>query len=395
MPLIERYILRRTAFAFVAVLGALSGVLWVTQVLRELDVITAKGQAIWVFLVMTFLALPALVQVIAPIAFLIGTVVTLNGLTNDSELPVISAAGASRKAVYRPILTLAVLVMIGVSLSHHVLAPASLAGFRALITRVRADVIATLVQDGGFRSVDDQLTMHIRDKAPDGSFRDVFVNDDRNPLESLQYSAERGVIVERTRSSFLVMQKGEVIREQPGDRKSSVVAFETYALDLSQLGGGGSGAAVYKARERSTFYLLEPEANDEFTGRYPERVAAELHDRNTAPLYTLAFALVALAFLGRPRTNRQDRNAALAAAIALCVALRASGFAALAAAGASGAAIPFMYVIPLLGIGFGVFASLRDVRPRWPEWVVAAWKFVQQAIRRSPARGALARENQL
>lgn len=394
MPLIERYILRRTAFAFAAVLGALSGVLWVTQVLRELDVITAKGQAIWVFLVMTFLALPALVQVIAPIAFLIGALVTLNSLTNDSELPVISAAGASRKAVYRPILALAVVVMLGVSLSHHVLAPASLAGFRALITRVRADVIATLVQDGGFRSVDDQLTMHIREKAPDGSFRDVFVNDDRNPLESLQYAAERGVIVERTGSSFLVMQKGEVIREQPGDRKSSVVAFETYALDLSQLGGGG-GAAVYKAKERSTFYLLQPEANDEFTGRFPERVAAELHDRNTAPLYTLVFALVALAFLGRPRTNRQDRNAALATAIALCVAMRGAGFAALAAAGASGAAIPFMYLIPVLGIAFGLFAGIRDVRPRWPDWIVDAWRSVERAGRRRAPRTALAREDQL
>ena len=47
-------------------------------------------------------------------------------------------------------------------------APASLSTLRALVTRVRADVIATLVQDGGFRTVEDGLTMHIREKAPDG-----------------------------------------------------------------------------------------------------------------------------------------------------------------------------------------------------------------------------------
>ena len=74
-----------------------SATLWVTQVLRELDVVTAKGQAIWVFLLMTVLALPALVQIVAPIAFLVATIVTLNSLTTDSELPVISAAGASRQ----------------------------------------------------------------------------------------------------------------------------------------------------------------------------------------------------------------------------------------------------------------------------------------------------------
>ena len=80
MPLIERYILRRATHAFLLTLGALVGTLWVTQVLRELDVVTAKGQAIWVFLLMTVLALPALGQVVAPIAFLVGTIVTLNSL---------------------------------------------------------------------------------------------------------------------------------------------------------------------------------------------------------------------------------------------------------------------------------------------------------------------------
>ena len=99
---------------------------------------------------------------------------------------------------------LGVLVMLAVAVSHHVLAPASLPALRGLLTRVRADVIATLVQDGGFRAVDDGLTMHIREKAPDGSFRDIFVNDDRDPNESLQYSAAQRAAAGaggRTRSS--------------------------------------------------------------------------------------------------------------------------------------------------------------------------------------------------
>jgi lipopolysaccharide export system permease protein len=352
MSMIERYVLRRTGRSFLLILASLVGTLWVTQVLRELDVLTAKGQGIWVFLVITLLALPALVQVAAPIALLAAILATLNSLNADSELPVISAGGGSRKAVMRPILLLAVIVTAFVALSHHVLAPASLAAFRGLITQVRADVIATLVQDGGFRSVDDQLTMHIREKAPDGSFEGVFVNDDRNPAESLQYVADRGMMVERAGGSFLVLQNGELIRESKEDRKSSVVAFETYALDLSQL-GAGSGAAVYRAKERSTFYLLQPEVDDEFSNDYPGRVAAELHDRITAPLYTLVFALIALAFLGEPSTSRQDRTVSLVLAILLSLALRAGGFAAGAAASATGAAIPMMYAVPGLGLILG------------------------------------------
>jgi lipopolysaccharide export system permease protein len=385
MPLIERYILRRAAQIFLLTLGAAIGTLWLTQVLRELDVVTAKGQAVWVFLLMTVLALPVLVQIVAPIAFLVAAVVTLNGLTADSELPVISAAGASRKAVNRPILALGVIVMLAVGLSHHVLAPASLSGLRAVLTRVRADVIATLVQDGGFRSVEDGLTMHIREKAPDGTFAGIFVNDDRDPNLSLQYSAAHGTLLERGADSFLVLQDGDLIREDRLQGENNVVDFETYALDLSDL-GAPDAAAFYKAKERSTLYLLEPEADDPFFEQYPERVTAELHDRTTAPLYTLAFAFIALAFLGRPRTSRQDRSFAIAVVVLSCLALRAAGLGAVAVAGTAGAGIPFMYAIPLGGIAFGVYATVKDVRMRIPRFVESAWDAAARSAQRTLRR---------
>ncbi|HWT30333.1 MAG TPA: LPS export ABC transporter permease LptF [Propylenella sp.] len=378
MPIIERYILRRSGQAFLLTLGGLAGPIWVTQLLRELDVVTSKGQAIWVYLLITVLALPALVQVVAPIALLVSVIVTLNGLNSDSELPVISSAGASQRAVNRPILLLAVATMAAVTLSHHVIAPASLSALRGVITRVRADVIATLIQDGGFRSVDDGLTVHIREKAADGTFHDIFVSDDRDPNESVQYSAAQGMLLERGSESFLVLQNGHLIQASGARDENNVVEFETYALDLSQL-GTPNAAAFYKAKERSTFYLLEPEPGDPFSESYPERVAAEIHHRTTAPLYSLAFAFVAIAFLGRPRTNRQDRSFAVTAVVLVCLALRIAGFGAVAAAGGTRAAIPFMYLIPLAGIAFGAYATMRDLRLRIPRVVEASWDAATKA----------------
>jgi lipopolysaccharide export system permease protein len=385
MPHIERYVLRRATYAFLLTLGALLGAVWTTQVMRDLDVVTAQGQAIWVFLVMTLLALPALFQVVAPIAFLVAVVVTLNSLTADSELPVISAAGASRKAVNRPILTLGAIVTIAVALSHHIISPVSLSTLRALLTRVRADVISTLVQDGGFRSVDDGLTMHIREKAADGSFLDIFVNDDRDPDESLQYTAARGTLIERVGGSFLVLQDGHLIRDNRLKNQKNVVDFDTYALDLSQLGAPGA-AAIYKARERSTLYLLDPATNDPFANEYPERVSAELHARMTAPLYTIAFALICLAFLGRPRTSRQDRNFAICAAVVFCLLLRAAGFAAMTAANVSRSGIALLYAIPLAGIGFGWLAMQRNARMRIPAPLESAWDSVAEVGERAARR---------
>lgn len=385
MPLIERYILRRATQAFLLTLGALVGTLWVTQILRDLDVVTTKGQAIWIFLVMTILALPALIQIVAPIAFLIGAVVTLNSLNGDSELPAISSAGASRKTLYRPVLVLAVAVTLLVALSHHVLAPTSLSTLRALLTRVRADVIATLVKDGGFRSVDDGLTMHIREKMPDGSFHDIFVSDDRDPNISQQYSAARGLLLEHAGGSFLVLQRGDLIRDDRLNDERNVVAFDTYALDLSEL-GAPNATALFRAKERSTFDLLGPAPDDEHAKRHPESVSAELHGRITSPLYTLMFAVICLAFLGRPQTSRQERGYAITAAVLACFVFRVAGFVAGSAAIGSAGALILLYAVPLAGIAFGVYACLRHDRIRMPRAAEIFLETAAKAGRRAVGR---------
>ena len=125
MPLLERYILKRVAVAFAMTLGALVGVVWMTQILRKLDVVTANGQTFWVFFLLTVLAMPTIIQVIAPIAFLIAAIFTLNALNADSELPVMSAAGASRAVVGRPVIVFAIISLVGSAFMHHVVTPAS------------------------------------------------------------------------------------------------------------------------------------------------------------------------------------------------------------------------------------------------------------------------------
>lgn len=380
MPLIERYVLRRATYIFFLWLCAITGTLWVTQLLARLDIVTTKGQAMWIFFLMTVTALPALIQVVAPIAFFAAAIVTLNALTNDSELPVIAAAGASRSTVNRPIIMLGIFVTLAVSISYHVVAPASLAVLRELVTHVRADLIASLVQDGGFRSVDQGLTMHIREKAPDGSFRDIFINDDRDPNETLQYTASHGLLLERDGDSFLVLQNGDLIREDRTDGETSVVHFGTYALDLSQI-GSPNASAIYDARERSTLYLLDPPQDDSSVRSNATRIVFELHNRIAAPLYTLVFAFAALAFLGRPRTNRQDRSFAIATCVLFCLSLRVAGFAAAAISDNSIAAIPFLYAIPLTGIALGLAAMILDARLATPRFVEAAWDWMTAALR--------------
>ncbi|MEP4705510.1 MAG: LptF/LptG family permease, partial [Hyphomicrobiales bacterium] len=84
MNRIQIYIFGRALKAFVLTLAVLVGVIWLTQALEQLDLMTNKGQSFTLFLQITWLVLPKFLSFIAPIAVLVATIYTLNSLNNDS-----------------------------------------------------------------------------------------------------------------------------------------------------------------------------------------------------------------------------------------------------------------------------------------------------------------------
>src|ERR1041385_2726332 len=102
MGSIDKYIFRTTLASFALVLVSLTGVIWITQALRGIDLMTSQGQTIRTFLGITSLVIPALVLVIAPIALMISISHTLNKLATDSEIIVMNAAGLSPFRLFRP-----------------------------------------------------------------------------------------------------------------------------------------------------------------------------------------------------------------------------------------------------------------------------------------------------
>ena len=92
---------------------SLTSVIWITQALRDIDLMTSRGQTVLVFLGITGLIIPMLVLVIAPIALMIAVMHVLGRLSNDSELIVMNSAGMSPWLLFRPFLAMAVVVSLG------------------------------------------------------------------------------------------------------------------------------------------------------------------------------------------------------------------------------------------------------------------------------------------
>jgi lipopolysaccharide export system permease protein len=353
MTLIERYIFRIALAACAATLLALAAVVWISQAVRDFDLVTAKGQTLVIFFTVTGLSLPALVTVIAPVALFIAVLYTLNRLGGDSELVVMNAAGIGPARVALPFAVLAVLVSLLVASLTLFVMPSSFQSLRDLLSRIRADVVSNIVREGQFTPLDRGIIFHFREKAG-ASLMGIFIQDRRDPERTMVYVAERGRTVETEGMSYLVLENGSVQREVKGGSGPQIIAFERYAFDLSQFGGDVSGGNYTKPRERSTLQLMRSDAPDPaLAGRY----RAELHDRLTAPIYPIAFAAIAFAAIGRVRTTRQGRGVATAAAVAAIVGLRILGFAASSLIVRDAALVPLAYLVPAGGLMAALWAA--------------------------------------
>ncbi len=350
MSMIERYILRIAAVAFFACLFALTAIIWLTQALRELNLVTGKGQTILLFLEVTMLSVPALVMIIAPLALFIAILYTLNRLNSDSELIVMNAAGLSPMIILRPfaILTLIVTMLVG-SITLFAM-PESFRALRTIITKVRADVVTRILQEGKFIELERGITFHYRERLPGGAMGGVMIHDSRDPKLAAAYLAERGQVLEVEGATYLVLEKGSIQRQESNARGSTLIGFERYVFDLDQF-EQGRGPIQYKPRERRTSELLTLDRKDEYVRSIYGRFRSELHDRLTNPLYPLATLAIAFAALGSARTTRQGRGQAIFGAVVALVIMRIAGFAAASFAVRSPAGVPLMYAVPLLATG--------------------------------------------
>ncbi len=368
MGSIGRYIFRTTFGAFLVVCASVTALMWITQALRDIDLMTNQGQSILVFIGFTGLIIPLLLLIIAPIALMIAVAHVLNKLGNDSELIVMNSAGMPPWQLFRPFLAVGIVIVmnsagmppwqlfrpflaVGIVVSLLVAAisvyisPWGLRELRQWATQLRADLVTHVVQPDRFTMLENKLTLHIRERRPNGQLLGIFIDDQREPKERATILAEQGDILKNGSSMFLVLERGSVQRHETGQRDPAIVLFDSYAFDLSRLSNAPQ-SIKYSVRERYLWELFRPIADDPLFSDQPAQIRAEFHDRVTAPLYPLAFVVITFAYLGAPRTTRQSRTMSLFAAIGVVSVLRGTGFIAMV----SGVHTPIVLLLPYLAL---------------------------------------------
>jgi len=320
MKVVERYIMRRAFVLFLSALAWTLAIVWTTQVLARIDLVTDSGQSALTFFKVATLILPSVMPIVVPFSIVVAVAQTLSVMNTDSELVVINAAGASRLTVARPIVLLALLAAVFCFAVQNGVDPYARQKNRELVAAARADLLSLVIQEGTFRKVEDGLFLQIGERLPDNRLGGIFVADSRQEGTDLVYYAKTGAIIDKADEKVLLMNDGVVHRKIPSG-EISVIHFTSYAFDLSAF-SADAGQKTLLPKDQTTQYLLNPDPNDPVVQQTPGLYRTELFKRFSEWLFPVTFALIALAVAGDARSHREARLHPLVTSISIALIVR-------------------------------------------------------------------------
>ncbi|HCL66858.1 MAG TPA: LPS export ABC transporter permease LptF [Rhizobium sp.] len=386
MKLLELYILRRVGQMFLTALVPVLAIIWITQVLARINLVTDSGQSVGSFMKLATLILPTIVPEIMPFALVIGITQTLAAMNNDSELAVIDAAGASRSLITRPILIFTVvLCAFSFVMGGFVESKLRIAA-RQMIAAAYADLLSTVIDEKNFRKIEDGLYVQISERLAGRGLKGLFVADYRNPASELIYYAREGAV--DAKGAALIMNDGEVHRKAP-DGNVSVVRFDSYSFDLSTF-SQSRGQPWLTALDRDLPFLLNPDSNDPGVQQNPGEYRSMLHKRLTNWIFPLVFALISLAISGDARSHREGRLHPMASALTTALVIYWLGNYSVKLAEKDAIYTPLIYALPLVSGGIAAFTLVTGRKLRLPRafsnGIVRSWSAISNRLRRNPVR---------
>ena len=372
MRLIDRYLLRQLLGPTLLATAALTAVALLSQSLSGLDLIVNQRQSAWVFLKITVLYMPQLINMILPIALFVAALVALNRLHTEQEIVVCFAGGMSRWRVISPAMRLAATIAFLALVMNLWVQPAAFRELRQEVFQIRTDLASSLVREGEFTEPVKGLTVYAQSVDGKGDLHNLFIHQLKSDGSSTVYMANQGRIAKRNGAAVLILRDGST-QEFSKTGVLQYLTFNEYPFELGSLSDPAE-LIHFKPSDRYLHELLAPDLQQGWEQRNRLGLMAEGHARLSSPLYNIAFMAMALSAIlggGFSRLGYGRRIATIGAAAAV---VRIVGFGVQSACDDNAWLNIGQYAVPLIATAFAMRSVFRQRVSRFID------------IRRRPAR---------
>lgn len=320
MKKLDIYIIKQIITGFLLVALSLMSMLWLTQSLRFVEMVTDKGLPVYLFVEMTSLLMPRVFSILSPIALFVAVMFVYNRLITDSELIVMKAVGISSVLIARAAIVMGgLLALLNVWVLNYGV-PIAETRFHDLEFEVKNSFTKMMLREGMFTSFKDTTTIFINKFIDDSTVEGIVVGDKKNPNEKVITVAEKGRLEYTDIGPKILLKNGtrQVVNKKNGQFSS--MTFDDYVVDFGDLSAGRSKKS--SVREKSITELLKNSKRTDIPLKEARSYLAEAHRRILAPFFNLVFALLACTGFLIANFNRRGQGKVILVSILAMIAVQ-------------------------------------------------------------------------
>ena len=287
------YFIREFLKNYLSILFAFGLIIWITQAVRLLDLISEDGNSISIYLLYILSTLPKIISRIFIIVFFISLIVTISRFENFNELRAIWFSGLDKKKFINYLVKYSILLTLLIILIRLFVVPYFSNYSRYLLLNSEVGSIAPLIKQNNFNNPLKELTVYVGKKNQINEIEEIVLFED-NEEKTKTIVAKSGVIVKENNKNLLVLVDGS-IQEKNKNGKISILDFDKITLDLNQY--NKKTGDHYKFHEMFSFELIQKLINDSDIRK--KDIINELSYRVIIPLFIpslviLGFCLIAI-----------------------------------------------------------------------------------------------------
>jgi lipopolysaccharide export system permease protein len=232
----SRYIQKRLLINFLMVYCVFISIIWFTQSLRFLELVTAKGLSFGTFVqITTFLILP-MSYVCIPMAMFFAALLTFSNLESHNEIVVLKACGVSNMQIYRYCTNVLIFVtLLHLSISLYFL-PKSYHELKEMQHELKNQLISAILEEGVFNTQTNNITVYIDEKDGETSYKGIFIYDLRDKSKPVTMMAQSGQLIKDGDLPGFLLHNGTHQIEDKESGNISLGFFRDYSFILKNEG---------------------------------------------------------------------------------------------------------------------------------------------------------------
>jgi lipopolysaccharide export system permease protein len=296
----DRYVLKLMGAATLVTAIILTFIILLTQSLRYLELVIGTDASATYFMAMTGLAVPKFLEVILPIAFLIGCAYQANKMILDREIIVMRASGVPVLKFARGFLYFTGLMVIAQFFLSGWLAPLAINQLQQTRDDVKSHYATLMFREGVFNDLGNGMTAFVEERTGLNELIHLVIHDEEGFIEKDRITtiiAQRGIVNVTEDQQQILIYNGTQYQKTASNQTVSRLDFDQYILDIPV--SQNTMSQRWQEPDERTFdqLFLSESKSSQRDLRKASEFWAEIHRRVTTPILYCVFAALIMIFL--------------------------------------------------------------------------------------------------